>query len=324
MKAALVKDWGEDPIYTDHPDPDARDATVLAEVEASPLTNLTRSLVAGTHYASRELRLPAIPGFDGVVRLPDGRRLYAVALPGHGMMAQRTVVNPDAGFEIPMHVDSVTAAALPNPGMSAWMALEFGAAIQPGAHVLILGATGVTGSTAAQLAKQLFGAERVVVAGRDTTRLDWLRTAGADDAIAMRDEDLPARVTALHTARPFDAVLDYLWGAPAEQTLQALADSHPSSHYHATRWVQIGSMVGATLALPAGVLRGTGITLSGIGIGSVPPDVMSRARSEALPKLLDLLADGRLQLSTRSRPLAEVTSAWRTPEPSGTRVVLVP
>ncbi|MGC7242903.1 hypothetical protein RA992_22495, partial [Mycobacteroides abscessus subsp. massiliense] len=33
----------------------------------------------------------------------------------------------------------------PNPGISAWLALSHGAAVQPGQHVLVLGATGVTG-----------------------------------------------------------------------------------------------------------------------------------------------------------------------------------
>lgn len=324
MRAAVVHEWGATPAYEEHPEPQPRDGAVVAAVEASPLTNLTRALVSGKHYASKEIPLPAIPGFDGVVRLDDGRRLYAVGLPGHGMMAERTLVHPDSAFPVPDGVDSVTAAAIPNPGMSAWMALEFGAAVKPGDHVLVLGATGVTGATAVQLAAKRFGAGRVVVAGRDAARLDWLRGVGADDAISMRDDDVAARVTEMHARRPFDAVLDYLWGEPAQRTLQALADSHPSTHYHATRWVQIGSMTGNTIDLPAGILRGTGITLSGIGIGSVPPEVMTRARTEALPELLAMLADGRLQLTTQTRPLADVAAAWTTPEPSGTRTVLVP
>jgi NADPH:quinone reductase-like Zn-dependent oxidoreductase len=324
MKAAVVDTWGAAPVYTDAPDPTAGDGTVIATVEASAVTNLTRGLVSGKHYASKELTLPTIPGFDGVARLDDGRRFYSIALPGNGMMAERTLLNPDGAFELPDGVDSVTAAAIPNPGVSAWQALDYGAAIQPGAHVLVLGATGVTGSMAAQLAKVVFGADRVVVAGRDAARLNWLRSAGADDVIALRDEDLGARVSALHTERPFDAVLDYLWGEPAEQTLQALADSHPAAHFQATRFVQIGSMAGPDITLPAGILRGNGITVSGIGIGSVPPDVMARARNEGLPRLFQMVADGTLKLTTQARPLAEVTDVWAAKEPSGTRVVLTP
>ena len=324
MKAAVVEQWGQVPAYRDFAEPTARDGAVVATVEASALTNLTRGLMSGKHYASREIPLPAIPGVDGVARLEDGRRFYTGALGSYGLMAERTLVDPAGAIELPAHVDSVTAAAVPNPGMSAWMALEYGAAITPGDHVLVIGATGVTGSMAVQLAKSMFGAGKVVVTGRDTARLDWLRTVGADDAIAMTTEDLGARVAALHGERPFDAVLDYLWGPSAETVLAALAGSHPAAHFHATRFVQIGSMTGQDISLPAAVLRSTGITLSGIGIGSVPPEVMGRARTEALPKLFDMVANGELHLRTQTRPLAEVGEAWTAAEPSGTRVVLTP
>ena len=204
------------------------------------------------------------------------------------------------------------------------MSLDYAAAVKPGAHVLVLGATGVTGSVAVQLAKSVFGAERVVVAGRNPERLQWLRTVGADDAITLGEDDLGARVGAAHTEQPFDAVLDYLWGEPAETTLTALAAGHSAAHFHPTRFVQIGAMAGPTMNLSAGILRGNGITLSGMGIGSVPFEVLNEARSTGLPRLLEMVAAGELQIQTKPRPLAEVADAWSSPEPSGTRVVLTP
>ncbi len=324
MKAAVVETWGQPPTYTDFPDPVATGSAVVADVEASALTNLTRGLVSGNHYASKEIQLPAVPGVDGVARLDDGRRVYTGALAPYGMMAERTLINPHGAVGLPEHIDSVTAAAIPNPGMSAWMSLEFAAAARPGDHVLVLGATGVTGSIAVQLARSVFGAGRVVVAGRDVSRLEWLRTVGADDAIPLGNSDLGDRVAAQHADRPFDAVLDYLWGEPAEQVLTALASSHPAAHYHATRFIQIGSMAGPTLNLPAGILRGNGITLVGLGLGSVPLEVLARARTEALPRLFAMVAEGELQLRTEACPLTEVEQAWTAPEPSGIRVVLTP
>ncbi len=117
-------------------------------------------------------------------------------------------------------------------------------------------------------------------------------------------------------------MLDYLWGPPAEQVLEALSASHSSAHYHRTHFIQIGSMAGPTLTLPAGILRGNGIVISGVGLGSVPPEVMGRSRAEALPRLFGMVASGELQLRTLARPLTEVEQAWTTAEPSGTRVVL--
>jgi NADPH:quinone reductase-like Zn-dependent oxidoreductase len=324
MKAAVVNTWGEAPAYLDQPEPEARDGAVVAAVEASALTNLTRGLFSGKHYASKGIQLPAIPGVDGVVRLEDGRRAYAGALPPHGMMAERTVVDPNALLELPDGVDSVTAAAIPNPGVSAWMSLEHAAAVRPGDHVLVVGATGVTGSIAVQLAKSVFGAGGVVVAGRDTTRLARLREAGADEAIALGSYDLGARVAAMHAERRFDAVLDYLWGEPAEQVLAALGSNELAASYHATRYVQIGSMAGLTMNLPAGILRSAGITVSGVGLGSVPPDVLGRVRTEALPRLFAMVGAGELQLRTLAQPLADVERAWTATEPSGTLILLTP
>ncbi|ART72302.1 alcohol dehydrogenase [Mycobacterium dioxanotrophicus] len=324
MKAAVVDHWGQVPTYTDAPEPEPRDGAEVVAVEASALTNLTRALISGKHYASKEIQLPAIPGVDGVARLADGRRVYTGALAPYGMMAERTLIDPSGAIEIPDALDSVTAAALPNPGVSAWTALADAGAVTTGDHLLVLGATGVTGATAVQLAKSVFGAGRVVVAGRDADRLQWLRSVGADDVIALGTEDLAARVETLHAEQPFDAVLDYLWGDPATQVLTALAASHPSAHYHATRFVQIGSMAGPTLELDAGVLRGNGITLCGVGIGSVSPEALLQARTEGLARMFAMVATGELQLRTQARPLAEVEQVWTDREPSGTRVVLTP
>ena len=86
-------------------------------------------------------------------------------------MAERTLVDPRGAVDPADDVDSVTAAAIPNPGVSAWMSLEHAAAIRPGDHVLVLGATGVTGSTAVQLATSAFGA--VGWSWRAATPPDW-------------------------------------------------------------------------------------------------------------------------------------------------------
>ena len=324
MKAAVVRAWGQSPVYTDLTEPQPGEDTEIAEVEASALTNLTKGIASGKHYAAKDIELPVVPGFDGVARLADGRRVYTMSIGSHGLMAERTLVDPGRAVEIPEHVDSVTAAALPNPGTSAWITLSYAAAVKPGDHVLVLGATGVTGSTAVQLAGPMFGAESVVAVGRNAERLQWLRSAGAQTVIRLGDDDLADRVAELHAARPFDAVLDYLWGEPAEHVLGALAAASPAGRFHSIRYVQVGSMAGTTLTLDAAVLRSIGITISGVGIGGVPDDVWHRARTEALTKLLSMVDAGELRLHTLRRPLADIETVWSEKSPSGTRVVVTP
>ena len=55
MKAAVVKRMGCIAALHRLPDPRPRDGGVVATVEASALTNLTRGLVSGKHYASKEI-----------------------------------------------------------------------------------------------------------------------------------------------------------------------------------------------------------------------------------------------------------------------------
>src|SRR5690606_25800977 len=194
---------------------------------------------------------------------------------------------------------------------------------QPGQSVLVLGATGVTGSVAAQLAKTRYGAGYVAVAGRDPQRLQWLRDAGADETVTIGD-DLTAQVAALHRVHPFDVVLDYLWGTPAERVLAALGNTGLTSAYQRTRFVHIGSMAGPTITLPAAILRSAGVELVGVGLGSVPEEAKAAASSRLLPELFAMLAAGTLQLEVQRRPLREVAAVWEEGVPSGTRLVLVP
>jgi NADPH:quinone reductase-like Zn-dependent oxidoreductase len=323
MHAAVVTAFGRPPAFQATDDPAPTGDLVAVPVVAASVKNLDRGLVSGTHYGSKALSLPFVPGVDGVVTLPDGRHAYTNAVGTQGLMAEQTLVDPARAVAIPAGVDPALAAALPNPGMSGWFALEHGAALQPGQTLLVLGATGVTGAVATQLAKQRFGAGRVVVAGRNPQRLERLRDRGADAVLPIGD-DLAEQVRTLHAATPFDAVLDYLWGTPAEQVLTALGNESLSAGYHRTRFVQVGSMAGPTIALPANVMRSAGVEIVGTGFGSVPPAVTSRIGSEILPELFAMASAGTVTVDVSVRPLADVEGVWSNPDPAGTRTVLVP
>jgi NADPH:quinone reductase-like Zn-dependent oxidoreductase len=87
-------------------------------------------------------------------------------------------------FPIPDDIDDDIAAAVLNPGLSAWGALAWRAKLAVGETVLILGASGVIGKLTAQTAK-LLGSGRVVAAGRNEQVLSTLHELGADSTIRL-------------------------------------------------------------------------------------------------------------------------------------------
>lgn len=320
MKAAVIHTVGESPRYDEFADPEPADGEVLVRVRAAAITNLARARVAGTHYSSHAA-LPAVAGIDGVGVTEDGRRLYfGGPREPYGTMAELCAAPARWLVPVPDELDDVTAAALPNPGVSAWLSLSFRGGLREGEHVLVLGATGVTGRLAVQAAK-LQGAARVVAVGRNPASLERLRELGADETIRLEPGvDLVGTFAAAAGAHGFDVVVDYLWGAPTEALVRSLARTDLESARGRTRLVQVGEMAGAEISLPAAALRSSGLEIVGNGTGVLPaPETMR----DAFARVLRGAVSGDLVVETEAVPLAEVESAWAR-DGQGTRLVLVP
>jgi NADPH:quinone reductase-like Zn-dependent oxidoreductase len=258
-----------------------------------------------------------VPGNDGVGTLPDGRRVYFIGPRApFGTMAESTVVSLRRTIDLPDGVDDVTAAALGNPGLASWGALIGRARLQAGESVLVNGATGVAGQQAVQVAKYL-GAKRVIASGRDEAALERLRALGADETISLRQpQDSLAAAFREALATGVDVVLDYLWGASAEVLLGAAQGHGGMGGEPRVRYVQIGSIAGETISLPASLLRSSGLEVMGSGLGSLS----AAAIIEALRVMFDAAASTGLKIETEAVPLSQVESAWGRTE-SGTRIV---
>lgn len=325
MKAATIERFGQTPELTDVPDPVAGPGQRIAKVRAAAIKNIERMLAAGEHYGSSRAPMPMRVGLDAVVEV-DGELFYGAATAPQGAFAERITVDPSQLVPLPS-LDPAVAAAVPNAALSAWFGLELAGQIEPGANVLVLGATGVTGGLAVQLAKQRFNAGRVVACGRDQESLTRLRSRGADELVTIPDRpgsDFQEGIREYHRQTPLDLVLDFLWGPPAQQVLQALANDGLDAEFHRTRYVQIGEMAGATIDLPASVLRSAGVELVGQGAGSVPKEAFTDVFTTVLPEIFDLVATGSLILDVVTRPLTEISAAWEEELPSGTRAVILP
>ncbi len=143
MHAAVLHALGKPPRFEEFPDPTPGEGEVLIHVCAAALKPVDKQLAGGKHYASPR-ELPIVCGADGVGRLEDGTRVFfGGPRRPYGAMAERTVVRRAQCFSVPEDVDDDTAAAIPNPGVSAWLSLKHSAKLASGETVLILGATGV-------------------------------------------------------------------------------------------------------------------------------------------------------------------------------------
>jgi NADPH2:quinone reductase len=322
VKAAVLEGIGKTPKCEEFEEPQAGEGEALVRVLAASLKPVDKQLAAGTHYASpREADFPLICGTDGAGTLEDGTRVFfGGCRRPFGAMAELTVVPRAFCFPLPAGMDDETAAALPNPGVSAWLSLTHRAKLARGETVLVLGATGVTGQLAVQIAK-LLGAARVVGVGRNERVLARLGELGADATIQMDQaaEALKEAYLSEMGETGFDVILDYLWGEPTESFLAAITKSEFAVAGKETRLVQVGESAGAAIKLPAAVLRSTAVTILGTA-GMPPREVLFDAMQEVMKRG----AMGELRIESETVALAEVESVWKRAGQAGRRVVLAP
>lgn len=317
MRAAVVTEPGVSPVYAEAPEPSVPVGSEPLELVGAGVHNIVRGLAAGRHYSSGG-GFPLVPGIDAVARTGDDRLVYTgFARPPMGTMSERLYAPTQ--LEVPAGADPLMIAAGMNPALSGWIVLssrreEVGAL----GTVLVLGATGMSGSLAVQAARAL-GAQRVIAAGRDPEALDGL-SADNETTVSLTQDGPEALENALAAAigeASPSLVLDYVWGPVAEAAFGALGRSGEDRDAD-TSYVQIGSMAGLHASVPADLLRSRRITISGSGAGSASPEEML---VEA-PEVMARFADGSLQLPYTPYPLSRIGDAWA--HAGRSRAVVVP
>ncbi|MDQ2758113.1 MAG: zinc-binding dehydrogenase [Actinomycetota bacterium] len=136
--------------------------------------------------------------------------------------------------------------------------------------------------------------------GRDLGVLHRLSGLGADAVVELRTgeatHDLAVRLLA--AGGPVDVVLDGIYGRPLEAALQVCAPR--------ARVVNIGNLAGPVAQVPAGLLRGRQLTLSGFAALHLGLE----AKEAALTWLWSALRDGHLQVDTLVFDLDDLPAAW--------------
>lgn len=301
MKAAVVFDPLSGPVYADFATPKAEPGQHLVRVTASAISHVVKSRASGKHY-SFDGTLPFIAGIDGTGVTETGQRVYFAFPPSPwGSMAEFAPVDVNLCLHLPDELDDATAAAMANPGMSAWASLVTRAQLRPGETVLINGATGSAGQLAVQIARYR-GAGKIIVTGRNPQVLAQLN---ADVSVLLNDDSpVIEQQLADLAAQQIDVVIDYLWGQSALSILTALAKHTPGQT--TVRYVQVGSLSGADIALPSAVLRSSPIVLMGSGIGSLSLTQLIQATGE----MLHAAVQGGFTIATTRARLEDVAHAW--------------
>lgn len=316
MRAAVLASADALPTAAEFPEPSPIGGAPLFTLVAAGMHQVVRSVATGAHYGSTGT-YPLVPGIDAVARTTDGALVYT-GWPRAPWGTMAELIATPIGVPLPSGADPLAIAAGMNPAMSGWMPL-----VQRQAElaesgglgtVLILGATGMAGHLAVQSAFAL-GATRVIAAGRDAGALERSRAAGAIAVSIADGHDELAEAIAASTP---SLVLDYVWGAVAEAAFAALGRRGLGDDDADISYVQIGSLGGATAALPSTLLRSRRIRISGNGAGSASTEQMLAE----LPRVMSLVADGTLEAPYAAYPLSRVGDAWT--HTGRARAVVVP
>jgi NADPH:quinone reductase-like Zn-dependent oxidoreductase len=314
VKAGIITAPGKTPVYADFQEPVATEGKELITVSASALSQFSKSRSSGSHYSS-DARFPSVAGADGVGRTADGRRVY-FALPEapYGALAEKSLVDSHHCVAVPDSLDDATAAAIANPGMSAWTSLAERSRLKRGETVLVNGATGTAGRLAVQLAKH-FGANKVIGTGRNANELAELLSLGVDIVIPFslgsgnqNGAEQYEQALIAEFAHGIDVVIDYLWGETAKTIIVAIAkavdDGHP------VRFVHVGGASREqTIELPGAALRSSAIQLMGCGAKSVPfPRLLESVRN-----VFNAVVPAGLQVATKIAPLSAIEANWDLP-----------
>lgn len=228
MKAIVQETYGSAEVLElrDIDVPVLGDDDVLVRVHAAGCGPDVWHLMTGEPYMARlalGFRRPkvAVRGWDvagtveavgaNVTDLPPGSEVMGTA---EGSFAELVTTRPDKLVAKPSNLTFEQAAAVPISGTTALRAVHEVGKVQPGQTVLVIGAAGGVGSLVVQIAK----ASGAVVTGVcSTSKMDLVRSIGADDVIDYTREDFADGV------RRWDLIIDTAGRRPLSRLRRALA-----------------------------------------------------------------------------------------------------
>ncbi len=310
MKAIVQDEYGTSAVLrlADVKRPAIKDDEVLVQVRAAALDRGTWHLMVGLPLVVRlgfGLRAPKnpSPGLDvagtvvavgaAVSKFAVGNEVFGV---GNGSWAQYTAAKEAKLAIKPPSLSFEAAAALPISGLTALQGIRDIAKVQPGQHVLVLGASGGVGSYAVQIAKA-FGAQVTGVCS--TGKQDYVRSLGADHVIDYTAGDWASAGTR------YDVILDAGGNSPISKLRAALTPTGTL--------VVIGGEEGGKLI--GGVNRQLGAVMMSPFVKQRLTAFLSKELAVDIEELGRLATEGKIVPSIhQTYPLAEAPQAMRAME----------
>ncbi|QOD43950.1 NADP-dependent oxidoreductase [Clavibacter zhangzhiyongii] len=198
MKAVQFQEIGGPDVLhvVDVAAPEAGAGQVRIRVAASAYSAADAGMRGG--FLPIPIELPHIPGYDvagtvdavgdGVTGVAVGDAVIAfLPMERDGAAAELVVAPAESVVAAPTSIPLADAAGLPSVALTAWQALVDDGRLERGQRVLIVGAGGVVGKYAVQLAKRL-GVHVIATASPRSEAA--VRAAGADQVVDRTTTDL--------------------------------------------------------------------------------------------------------------------------------------
>lgn len=229
MRALVCKEYGppESLVIEELPDPVAGKGEIVVDVEAAGINFPDVLMIAGKYQVKTPT--PFVPGNeaagvvsavgDGVKRIKTGDRV--IIMTRGSAFAEKVVAEELTTMPLPDGLDFEQGAGFAVTYGTSYHALKQSANLEPGETVLVLGAAGGVGITAVEIAKAM-GA-RVIAAASSDEKLEFAKSAGADEVINYSNESLKERAKELTDGKGVDVVYDPVGGELADQSLRSLA-----------------------------------------------------------------------------------------------------
>ena len=228
MKAIMQDRYGEADVleFRDVDDPQVGDRDVLIRVRAAGAGPDVWHIMTGKPYMARPVLGFSRPkvrirGWDvagtveavgaGVTEFRPGDEVLGESQ--RGSFAELAAAPADTLVRKPSRLSFEQAAAVPVSGTTAIQALREDGHVRPGHSVLVVGAGGGVGTFTVQIAKAM-GATVTGVAS--TSKLDLVRSIGADDVIDYTREDFT------DGSRTWDVIVDTAGRRPLREMRRAL------------------------------------------------------------------------------------------------------